>query len=223
MKAKNLAKRILEEILIGTLLIGNVKDICAPVKDNSKIFMECNKPKYRKISDNKKSSRAKKLHPHILSYAGETDTLYLPEYSYLGKNGVPSTNCPRYARFTAKDLFNLDYSKEEGAWDLRYGTKIIKSSNVFGIDSLNKFVDEKILQPGMIIGFYNPKSPYNNGRDKMRNKRRYTHVGVYLGQDEYNEITLAHQWGSKTRVDNIFWFYRKGLIPKEILDVKNQD
>lgn len=180
----------------------------------------------RNITKNKIPKNVRNTIQEIVSYAGEKDTLYVPIYS-LNLRGVPPTHCSRYSRFAAEDLFNLDYKKDSlsdgvDAWNLRYHNKIIETSDNFSKDNLEELVSEEIIQPGMIVGFYNPKSKYKNGKDEKGKKRLYTHVGVYLGQGEDGEMKFAHQWGSKTQVNNLHWFYGKKLIPKEILDAPKE-
>ena len=55
----------------------------------------------------------------------------IPEYS---KGYVNSTNCSRYARFAARDLFGIDYKVNPknniaDAWDMRYFNKIAEHSD----------------------------------------------------------------------------------------------
>lgn len=187
----------------------------------------------RKITKDKKPKYVKKTIQEIVTYAGEKDTLYVPIYQTDGERGVPTSppNCARYSRFASEDIFGLKYNYDEdvkpvkrGAWNYRhYNEGIVSMEKGFSLDSLEKLVDSRIIQPGMLVGIYNPKSKYRNGKDVKGDKRAYTHIGVFLGEDSEGKMKIAHQWGKKTQVNTIDWFYEKGLVPKEILDVPDEN
>ncbi len=207
----SLVKKLFGVAALGTALtFGNFDKAYAP---NLNIFIEDNFS-YRKIGNNFKPN-VKRIHKEILSYAGETDTLYIPEYP-LNESGVPSTHCSRYAKKMAKDVFNLDYPSGN-AWDIRKNSKIILDSKEgFTPEEIDSLVKIKEIQPGMLFGIYNPKSHYNH------RKRLYTHVGGYLANLD-NAPMIAHQWGSETRVDSLKWFYNQGMRIVEILDAKEAE
>jgi hypothetical protein len=222
MTAQKLSKRILEGMLIGALTFGNVGKLYAPPFEGAYELAPV-EVSYRKLSDSKdlravtkdkKSRNIRRVHPTIVSYAGETDTLYIPEY-VLNESGVPSTHCSRYVRKMTKDVFGLDYPQNE-AWKIRDGSEIVKSSNKgFTKDEVGKMIENREIHPGMIFGFYNPESSYN------KKGRLYTHVGGLVGIA--GEIPLvSHQFGKETKVDSLDWFYGKGMKLMEILDVPKE-
>lgn len=182
---------------------------------------------YRDITHNFKSTGARKLHDEIVSYAGKTDTLWVPEYSL---RDVAPTNCAKYVRTATKDIFDIDYNYDEdvlprkrGAWNYRYYNKIVNSSDEgFDKDEIITQINNKDLQPGMIAGIYNPTSHYNNWKDKNGERVKYTHLAVFLGLDESGNPIFANQLGKKTKVVSLDYFLEKGWKVKEILDVPDK-
>jgi hypothetical protein len=222
---KNLVKRILEGALVGSLLLGNSVPVYAPpVSFNFNSELVKPEKKYRSITESFKSKRAKRSHKRILSYAGETDTLWIPEYSL---KDVSPTNCARYSRFVAEDVFGLKYkydddvkSKYRGAWNYRYYNKVVASSEEgFNKQDLIELVKENELQPGMLMGIYNPKSNYNNWNDKTKNKVKYTHMAVFLGMDNSGSLIFANQLGKNTQIIDQNYFLNRNWKFKEIIDV----
>jgi hypothetical protein len=238
--AKNLIKKILEPLLIGAILFGNSPTTYAP-PSNIKIDVSVPvhySPSYRKLSDskslrkirfNQRPKNIKKVYKEIVSYGGETDTLYIPEYRSWK---IPSTNCSRYSRFSSEDVFGLKYNYDEdviprkrGAWNLKYYNKIVKTSDKgFSEEELEKLSKDNVLQPGMMILFYNPKSNYKNWKDKTGKKVKVTHSTTYLGNDPSNgDLKVMNQLKSNSKPIDINYLLDKGWLAKEILDAPDSD
>ncbi|MDP3882119.1 MAG: hypothetical protein Q8Q31_04565 [Nanoarchaeota archaeon] len=126
---------------------------------------------------------------------------------------IPPYNCSRYARMAAQDVFGVNYSPGN-AWDLKYENDVI--SEVEG-GNLEKFAETRVLEPGMIVGIFNPQSKYLQEPDKNGNPRKYTHIALYLGQDPEGKPLLVHQYGSNIRVETYDSLRKKGLEAREIL------
>lgn len=227
---KNLIKRVFEGALVGAFLLSNTPTVYAPPMSFNLLYeSKLIENNYRSITENFKPKDVKKLHRQILSYGGETDTLWIPEYKTKGERSVPVSppNCARYARFTAEDVFGLKYkydedikSRKRGAWNYRYYNKIVAHSEEgFGREELESFIRENKLQPGMLIGIYNPQSNYNQWKDKTGKKVEYTHIAIFLGLDEFGVPIFANQIGRNTKIVSADDFAIKNWKFKEILDV----
>ncbi len=119
--------------------------------------------------------------------------------------GLHPGNCSAYVRKAGAEIFNKNYSFSS-AWNRRYHDKVISQVKNFSE------LDGKI-EPGMIVGFYNPKSRYNKALDEKGRERKYSHVALYLGDGKF-----AHQLGAKTRVDTASDLEKLGWVPREIID-----
>ena len=143
----------------------------------------------------------------------ETDSMALHVPKYNQWFGVKPTRCSAYARRAAKDIFNLTYSKAN-AWDRVYTDECV--SEVRELHSLDELADEGVLNPGMIVGFYNPSSKFKEETDSRGNGVEFTHVALYLGQKN-GEPLFAHQFGKKTRVDSLDGLARLNIEPRVVL------
>jgi len=232
---KNLVKKIMETALIGTILFGNHFISYAPTYElNTKDFTAVTNINYRKLGDiknsrrifpNKKQRNVKKTYKEIVSYAGEVDTLYIPEYRFWE---VPSNMCARYSRLSSEDVFGLKYNydkevlpKKRGAWNLKYYNKVVKISDKgFSKEELEKLAEERTLQPGMMILLHNPKSRYRNWKDKTGKKVTVTHSTIYIGDNVSNgNLRVMNQLISSSKPLDLDYLLNKGWIVKEILDI----
>lgn len=250
MKKQFLKKTIASTIISGASIImpsmceekvysnGNEQDSFLNYSLEKKIISEMN---YRKLSDTKESrnitshkkpKNVKKTHKEIVSYAGEVDTLFVPRYQTWGDKGVPMDppNCARYARFSLEDVFGLKYNYDEdvtpqkrGAWNLKYYNPIVKSSETgFTKEELEEMVEDKVLQPGMMILFYNPRSNYRNWKDKTGKKVDVTHVGGYLGNDiSTGKMRIMNQLEEDSRPRDMDYFLDRGWKVRYILNAPN--
>jgi hypothetical protein len=233
---KNLANIILKASLIGAIVFGNPTLSYAPP---TKVNMNATNIPYHKtfrgLRDNKdlreitkdhKPRDVKKTNQTIVSYNGEIDTLYVPEYK-LNKN-LGKYDCGKYSSNVAEDLFGLKYNRAD-SWDLKYSNKVVmKLDQNFEAEDLDSLVNEKILQPGMKVLCHNPKSKYNwtkkrNHRDIKGNKVDVTHDIQYIGQDATTGSALfAHGWTTmgrfKQEVIGIEQLKAYNLQPREIID-----
>ena len=141
----------------------------------------------------------------------------IPEAPVYPESEVPANYCARYVRFAARDLFGKNYPAAD-AWDIRDFEsvgKIILKDNV-----LRELACAGTLKPGMVLGMYNPQSRYNNHPEAK--KAGYTHVLLYLGDDENRRLYFADKFGRETRRITLSELQEKyGLIPKEILYVSD--
>jgi len=142
-----------------------------------------------------------------------SDKIKAPHY----KN-IPPGYCARYATTASKKMFGKEYENHE-AWNLRYKNKIVE--NLDSIGELKELVINGKLEPGMIIGIYNPKSNKNKRKDLTHNKIKYSHVMVYAGINKDNELEFIHQLGKKIEkinLSDIQELENKGWKLIEILD-----
>lgn len=205
-------------------------------------FYNCRKlsdSKYtRKINKNHKPRNVRKTIKKIVSYAGETDTLYIPVYS---SKEVGPYDCGKYSSNVAEDVFNLKYNRNH-TWNLKYFNKTTKLDKDFKAEDLDSLVDRRILQPGMKLICHNSKSGYNSTpKDKhldiMGNEINETHDLDYLSQDAQTGSALfSHLWTYREKpkkgekkgklnfiqeVIDINGLKKYGLQPREIIDVKD--
>jgi hypothetical protein len=233
---KNLIKIISETILAGAFLFGNSFTVYAPHSNPPPTEISAPIPEkiYRKLSDSKglrditskkRPKSVKKVYREIVEYAGEVDTLYIPEYS---SKLVSQNMCARYSRFSSEDVFNLDYAydkdvlpKKRGAWNLKYYNKIIASSEEgFSKEELKKLSDENVLQPGMMILLYNKKSKYRNWKDKTGKKVAITHSTNYIGNNpSTGNLRIMNQLNKSSKPLDLNYFIDEGWLVKEILDI----
>lgn len=193
----------------------------------------------RNITKNHKPRNVVKTYPEIVSYNNEIDTLFVPKYQTHGEKGVPKTNCSRYARFSLEDLFGLKYNydedvapKKRGAWNLKYYNPIVaQSEQGFTKEELEKMVEDRVLQPGMMVLFYNPNSNYRNWKDKTGKKVDVTHVGGFIGNEtsilgnkvSTNKMRIINQLEADSRPKDMSYFLDKGWKVKYILDAPKQE
>lgn len=134
-----------------------------------------------------------------------------PVYS---EDTVPAGMCSRYVRFAAKDVFNIDYPVAN-SWQIRDSDKI-GEINVNSVGDLEDLARSDALKPGMIVGFFYPKSKYNV--PATESGAGYTHVALYLG-NENGRLFFADKFGKLTRTrEPVEDLVEKGsLVPREVL------
>ncbi len=142
----------------------------------------------------------------------------VPNGPIYDSNILPSSLCSRYVRLAANELFDIDYPAGD-AWELR-DLENVDELKVKSYDDLKILSKNGTLRPGMLVGFYNPKSNYNSHPEAK--KSGYTHVGLFLGEEK-DSLYFAHQFGKETRIkESDSSFERAGLVPKEILFIEKK-
>ncbi len=137
----------------------------------------------------------------------------VPDGPVYDSKTLPSTNCSRYIRLSAKDLFGKNYPSGD-AWDLR-DKEGVEEIRVNSYEDLKKLFGSGHLKQGMVLGIYNPKSRYNSRAEKSG--AGYTHVALFLGEKN-GELYFADQFGSQIRTKmSDSDLKRKGLEPREVL------
>ncbi len=137
------------------------------------------------------------------------------------KYNIPDNWCSHYAKRVAKDLFGKIYPEKTDAWNLRYACKVVaRSEKGISEEKLSKLAETGVLKPGMLLGVYNPRSRYNERKDKTGKQLEYSHVVVYLGNENGTNY-IAQQLGknqiTKEPLKNVSG---RGQTVEEILDVK---
>jgi hypothetical protein len=127
---------------------------------------------------------------------------------------VKPNHCARYAIQASNKLFGKEYNYED-AWNLRYSNKILKEIRSF------QEVNWDSIPEGTILGVYNPKSNYNKRKDKKNKKIKYSHVVLYVGNDNKENPWFIHQWGKEIEKISIEGLLEKKLRPIEIIDSKS--
>lgn len=116
---------------------------------------------------------------------------------------TPPSHCALYAKLTTEALGNS-----------------INRGNAWEVEKRNPSYEysPETLSQGDLVGFYNPKSTYNFGKDNE--KREYSHVATYLGRDANRKEIYAEQRGRKSRITSIDQFTKEGWTPKKIIKVR---
>ncbi|MEK6894656.1 MAG: hypothetical protein AABX10_04285 [Nanoarchaeota archaeon] len=140
-----------------------------------------------------------------------------PVYSI---DDVPANMCSRYVRFAADYLFGIEYPRAD-AWNIRNAPNIDEIP-VNSKEGVLKLAKEKVMNGGMILGLYNPKSSYNT--IALNSGAGYTHVALYLGMDRDGRMYFADKFGKETRKrTSLDELLEKGnLQPRELLFLNNQ-
>jgi hypothetical protein len=107
-----------------------------------------------------------------------------------------SAKCALRAREIAEQHFGKHY-EAGAAWD-RSSLDVVQArgDNL----SLDKLVAGGVLQPGMLVGLYNPASVHSQGNDMQGNPREVNHIAVHLGKGKNGKQLLAHQYGPEILV-----------------------
>ena len=145
----------------------------------------------------------------------ELRSLKIPVF---GSNILPMFRCSQYVRLVGEQLFGKKFSISH-AWDRRYSDKLVVSSE--DVLPLKKFVESGTLSHGMLIGIYSPGSLFESCVDIRGERARYTHIGIYLGLNEYGEPILAEQYEGSFLFRSENELLRRGLRPMEIIDCSN--
>ena len=177
-----ISRKILEGMVIGTTLFGNVGNMHAP-----------------EISKNVRDKQATEvMHRYRESLynkiAEEQSTRYirLPHYS------LSPNHCAQYARMSAKKLFGKNYWGAD-AWNLQYSNSVVYEFK--GNEDLKDLIINGVLEPGMLVTSSFPvkdiKKYGRRGKDNKGKAIKDTHVIVYDGVNANGVPEFSHQWGSR--------------------------
>ncbi len=165
----------------------------------------------------KKTNKPVKLGEKEIVKVEDSSKKTLKEGPVYSNAKVPANMCSRYVRYAAKDLFGIKYPAAD-AWDIRDDVNV-EEIKVDSKNTLENLVKNGSLKEGMIVGFYNPKSSYNNVAKE--DGAGYTHVMLYLGKDEQN-LLFADKFGKKTRTKiSLDEITKSGLDAREVMYLKN--
>ncbi|MCD4771464.1 LysM peptidoglycan-binding domain-containing protein [archaeon] len=109
-----------------------------------------------------------------------------PQYTRYEGYGA---NCTGYSVLAAIDAFNKKDMIYAEAWKLGDKNKVIAQVN--GNKDLRELAD-KTLEPGMIVGFYNPHSDYNEKAKKEG--AGYTHTATFVGKRNDGKLIFYHKY-----------------------------
>ncbi len=126
--------------------------------------------------------------------------------------------CSQYSRLAAKKLFGKEYNSGH-AWNLRYSNKVVHE--IQKQESIKDLIIRDKLEPGMLIGVYQPRSSYKNRKDEKGQKVKYTHVITYLGLNNQGKPEFVNQLGRRIQRITDEDFSKKKFTPKEIIDSYN--
>jgi len=185
MNVRKLSKRILEGMLIGATLFGNLENVSAPAVDTGYTYGV-----HRQFLWDKAVREQ------------NADGIGIPYIS------VPKSYCARYAVNLAKELFNKNYNGGP-AWDLKYYNPVIYNFEKQE-DTKNLIIEGK-LQQGMLVSSKWPVKDINEywtdenkkGLDKEGHPIKFTHVVEYIGIGrktnegvlDLPEPLFSHEWG----------------------------
>ena len=139
------------------------------------------------------------------------------EVPYYPLTLVGLFECAKYVRLAAKQIFGKHFARCN-AWDRRYEDAVVAEINGTALGDLQR---QRILQQGMVVGFYNPESHYKNHRDIKGKPIRYSHNALFVGLSSRGRLLFAHQYGAETRLQDVNSILRQGLEPIEILDARS--
>jgi len=84
---------------------------------------------------------------------------------------IPKGNyCAMYSRLAAESLFGITYQRGD-AWNFAKNNRSVWIGATTHVNDV-----QAILQPGHVIGLYNPSSNFNSP------ERAYTHTALYVGK-----------------------------------------
>lgn len=135
----------------------------------------------------------------------------VPVYNHIK---LKSGNCSGYVRLAAKDIFGEEYQPETAAWDRRH--KDMPICKVERNEQLVELAEQGILQPGMIVGVFYPRSTHLNEMGMDGEKVPYTHNMLYLGRNDEGKLVFAEQFG-RIRTRTLEQFAENGLEAREII------
>lgn len=114
----------------------------------------------------------------------------------------------------AQELFGKEFPPGD-AWDRKY------LDGSFVVDgTLEGLAAKGTLQPGMLVGIYNPHTSRTEQKDREGKPAEFTHIGVYLGLSPNGEALIGEQYASKKIVGTEQELRNRGLVPKSVFDVK---
>ena len=124
---------------------------------------------------------------------------------------IPRGNyCTMYARLAAEKMFGIKYERGD-AWVFAQKNRSIWKGATARVSDV-----QTILQPGNVIGLYNPKSNYNS------REREYTHTALYVGKAE-GKHWVMQRIGTSDRLETLEdylathpgWEIREIIAPKK--------
>ncbi len=104
---------------------------------------------------------------------------------------IPRGNyCTMYARLAAEKMFGIKYERGD-AWVFAKNNRSIWKGATARVSDV-----QAIIQPGNVIGLYNPKSTYNS------RERAYTHTALYVGKAE-GKHWVMQRIGTSDRLETL--------------------
>lgn len=127
--------------------------------------------------------------------------------------------CALRAREIAEEHFGKEYAPGD-AWDRPSLDTVVAKGDNLSLDELNS---EGVLQPGMLVGFYNPRSSHSQGTDMQGKPRELNHLAVHLGKGKNGKQLFAHQYGPEISVVTEDVFRELGYTARYVFDAKKSD
>jgi len=139
--------------------------------------------------------------------------MQVPAYGILNLRPL---RCSAYVRKAAHELFGIHYSLSP-AWDRRYNDQLV--TTLQDGQTLEQLTKQGVLQPGMVVSFFNPDSGYNGETDSKGQPVDCTHNALYLGIVD-GEPLFAEQYFAKTGTRTEQEMRQAGLVPIDVIDAK---
>lgn len=153
--------------------------------------------------------------PVVVRENGVNKTLAVLQYNLIK---VPPGRCAQTARLEAHDLFGKEYVPGN-AWDRIHLDRIVRKLGA--ADSLEQLASDGVLQPGMLIGFYNSQTSLADQKDMYGNPAEFTHIGTFLGVAPDGKALVYEQNGIARRARTSREMRNDGLEPRYLFDAKN--
>ncbi len=135
---------------------------------------------------------------------------------------VPTSYCARYVRLAAKDLFGLDYPRDN-AWKIR-SHQGIETIPISSSQELEEMVRQGIALPGMLVGFNYAFTSASNRNAALKEEVDYTHMAILIDTQSPGGPFLADKFKSKTRpriaLKKMPGFFNS-LKPRELVYLKD--
>lgn len=131
--------------------------------------------------------------------------------------------CSIYTNLAAKNLFGLEYHLGHG-WCRGYNGDLKvrewETPRLSNYDELKYMAENGYLKPGMIVGFYHPRSKWLGIGDmrkcsipKKAKRPSFTHNSLYIGRDKNNELFFAEQNWRYERKITLDTLKKEGFFP----------
>lgn len=131
------------------------------------------------------------------------------EYPLFSDLELEFFQCARYARLASFYMFDKKFPIS-AAWGMAKQDGVF-SQPIYG-DELRGLSKEQLINPGALIGIYNPESFY------LASVRPYTHMGVFLGLID-GEPVILEQHIDKVQVSSLDDLANSKFLVREILDL----